>query len=89
MGVCYRIGGDEFAVCIDRADPKRIEKALQELRGWLERENQTEPMALRIAWGYAIRRDEKQSAQTALNQADRRMYTHKQQIKRIRLLEES
>ena len=46
-------------------------------------------MALRIAWGYAIRRDEKQSAQTALNQADRRMYTHKQQIKRIRLLEES
>ncbi len=88
LGVCYRIGGDEFVVCIDRADPNRIEQALQGLREWLEGENQTDPMALRMAWGYAIRQDEKQSAQTVLNQADRKMYTHKQQIKNLGLLEE-
>lgn len=89
LGVCYRMGGDEFVVCIDRADERRVQEALRGLEEWLEQENRTDPMMLRMAWGYAIRRDERQSAQAVLNRADREMYAHKQRIKNMGVLEQS
>ena len=84
MGECYRIGGDEFVACVQRADTERIEAALGALEAWMEEQNRTDDLRLQMAWGFAVRCGEEQSAQEVLGCADEKMYEQKRQSKACR-----
>lgn len=77
IGECFRIGGDEFAVCLHGTSPKAIEKSLQAFAADVAREEQAYPEPLDIAWGYAVQPTPPLSPEELMKQADARMYANK------------
>ena len=86
FGVCYRIGGDEFAAVLDTDDTQIIEQALDKLERAEEAYMQAEtpPVPLQIAYGYALYFPKNMPLEIAENMADQRMYTMKRMMKTIK-----
>lgn len=81
LGHCYRIGGDEFAVLIQKTTEKQIERAFEMLDELLIRRQEDRVYPLRVAKGYGVRMEEQQSADDLIRTADRRMYQNKRKMK--------
>ena len=86
LGVCYRIGGDEFAAVLDTDDTQIIEQALDKLERAEEANMQAEPppVPLQIAYGYALYFPKNMPLEIAENMADQRMYAMKRMMKAIK-----
>ncbi|MDE6016418.1 MAG: GGDEF domain-containing protein [Acetatifactor sp.] len=85
-GICYRIGGDEFACIISGEDVAgRCEKAIVCFKKGMDDYNSVEgqPFRISIASGYALydKLQEKEMLMDVYQQADVRMYENKKQIK--------
>lgn len=79
IGVCCRIGGDEFCVLVEAQNLPRCEKALKELDKKVEEVNrQNREYEVHIAYGYAIfdREQDKELSDTR-SRADANMYQMK------------
>ena len=83
LGICYRIGGDEFTAILDTDDIQLVEKALKKLEYAENVYTQTEkpPVPLQIAYGYALYIPNTISLETAENTADQKMYDMKRMMK--------
>ncbi len=86
LGICYRIGSDEFAAILDTDDAAKVEQALSNLERAAESYNSAEnpPVSLQIAYGYAMYFPKNMSVEIAENMADKRMYEMKRIMKAIR-----
>ena len=82
IGVCYRIGGDEFCILIREGDTEQIQEALYRLQQILEEKNRSRRMPLSIACGYAIRENAEESMEQVFNRADEMMYDVKFRMKK-------
>lgn len=85
-GICYRIGGDEFACIISGEDVAgRCEKAIACFKKAMDDYNAVkgQPFRISIASGYAIydKLQENEKLMDVYQQADDRMYENKKQIK--------
>lgn len=81
IGTCYRIGGDEFCVCIPEGDESAIQAALAQVQQLVAQKNEQRVMAMSIACGYAIRRDRSESMEQLFNRSDEMMYDTKYRMK--------
>ena len=82
MGVCYRIGGDEFCILIREGDVNRISQRLQHLEQLAVEEDKGRRMPLSIACGYAVREGAQESMEQLFNRADEMMYDVKFRMKK-------
>ncbi len=85
-GICYRIGGDEFAGILSGADMDgRCEKAIDCFKKAMDDYNSVkgQPFRISIASGYAVydKLQENETLMEVYQQADARMYENKKQIK--------
>lgn len=85
-GICYRIGGDEFACIISGEDvATRCEKAIVCFKKAMDDYNSVkgQPFCISIASGYAVydKLQENEMLMDVYQQADVRMYENKKQIK--------
>ncbi len=77
-GLCYRVGGDEFCVVIDREiDPCKIKDLNNRLKEQLALESNCHLVMPSIAIGYAFYEPEKTKIYDVIKEADRRMYSDK------------
>ncbi|MCM1388364.1 MAG: GGDEF domain-containing protein [Bacillus sp. (in: Bacteria)] len=88
-GVCYRIGGDEFACILSGEDMTGCcEKALSCFKKAMDEYNSVkgQPFHISIASGYAVydKLHENETLMDVYQQADARMYENKKQIKAAR-----
>lgn len=85
-GTCYRTGGDEFAAILDTDDARITEQAFKQLEQAEKAYNaeETPPVPLQLAYGYAIYVPETMSLEAAENLADQRMYEMKRMMKAVR-----
>ncbi|MCM1552760.1 MAG: GGDEF domain-containing protein [Butyrivibrio sp.] len=88
-GVCYRIGGDEFACIVSGEDAGGCcERAIGCFQKAMKEYNSVEgqPFRISIASGYAVydKRHENEMLMDIYQQADARMYENKKQIKAMR-----
>ena len=87
-GMCYRIGGDEFAVILNGSDAeKRCESGIMEFKEAQKALNieAKKPFRISIACGYALYGKAKENAKLidTYREADARMYQNKKQIKSV------
>ena len=80
-GLCYRIGGDEFAMVLWRA-PESVEALNAQLERRLKDRQRQDPRLPDVSVGYARIDDEHLSPEEALEWADHMMYGHKARKKR-------
>ena len=85
-GICYRIGGDEFACIVSGEDvDDRCEKAIVFFKKGMDDYNAVkgQPFRISIASGYAVydKSQENEMLMDVYQQADTRMYENKKQIK--------
>lgn len=83
VGRCYRIGGDEFCVIIERAKEAFLKSKFQELEHLQDAYNRTEEeIPMQIAHGYAIYHDSIDvDIESTRNRADAIMYQNKKRLK--------
>ncbi|UOD34364.1 diguanylate cyclase [Deferribacteraceae bacterium V6Fe1] len=75
-----RIGGDEFAVIIQKANENVVKSLYQRILATQEKINQSLANKVSMAVGFAIAKNEKEITE-AMKKADENMYSHKRQIK--------
>ncbi len=75
-GECFRIGGDEFTVILERAEGREIERDLERLHAAVRRYNDMHGCTVDLAYGYA--RGDAAEADRLFGQADAKMYAQKQ-----------
>ena len=85
-GICYRIGGDEFACIVSGKDvTDRCEEAIDRFKKGMDDYNSVkgQPFRISIASGYAVydKLQENEMLMDVYQQADARMYENKKQIK--------
>lgn len=82
LGKGYRIGGDEFVVILENSTAEEVEKALEAFQQRVQKENgQKETHCLSIAAGYALWKQESDTAEELFRRADADMYVRKQKMK--------
>jgi diguanylate cyclase (GGDEF)-like protein len=82
IGLCYRIGGDEFCAVIRRASRLNIDKYLDSLREEQDNYNKkSELVKIHIAVGYAVYRDSDADIEETRSRADVSMYRNKKMLK--------
>lgn len=74
--IVARIGGDEFAVILPRANHLKTQKLIKEMK-YLASLSQPENITLTVAFGYAIKTDTKSSFNDILAEAENQMYRRK------------
>lgn len=78
LGVCYRVGGDEFVIIIHRQPQLVVDAAFTALREAVEENNDGDDIVLELAHGYAVKqKNEEFDAEAMYRIADRRMYEDK------------
>lgn len=82
IGVCYRIGGDEFCVLIREGDSTQIVDCIQQLEQLTAEKNKSRKMPLTIACGYAVRESIQETMEQVFNRADEMMYDVKFRMKK-------
>ncbi|MDR3588418.1 MAG: GAF domain-containing protein [Negativicutes bacterium] len=76
--VAARIGGDEFAILLPRANEKIAVSLSERLKSQIERYNHKTPgVPLSVSFGYAVRRTLDISIEDLLKEADNNMYREK------------
>lgn len=76
MGVCYRIGGDEFVVICQNTDEASIKQALEQMEEKIAIENANSELEISIAYGYAFSKNNEE-LKDLLHVADQNMYITK------------
>lgn len=76
--VAARIGGDEFAIILPRADELIAQSICKRIRTQIERYNESNGgVPVSVSLGYAVKRDKGVTMQDLLKDADNRMYREK------------
>ncbi|MCK4277977.1 MAG: diguanylate cyclase [Desulfurellaceae bacterium] len=75
--IIARIGGDEFAVILPRADENAAKAFCNRFRDACKRYNRKTQLKLSIALGYAVQSGQYKDMEKVLEQADENMYTEK------------
>lgn len=82
VGVCYRIGGDEFVIILDVIDKNKIEDYIQQIHHLFELKTMGIVGEHSLSIGYAIFDEElDQTLNETLKRADHMMYENKRRIK--------
>lgn len=81
MGESFRIGGDEFCVLIKECEPENIMERLDKVEKLIAEKNRNRVMQLSVAFGYAVRADRNERAETLINRCDEMMYDVKHRMK--------
>lgn len=76
MGVCYRIGGDEFVVICQNTDEASIKQAFEQMEEKIAIENANSELEISIAYGYAFSKNNEE-LKDLLHVADQNMYITK------------
>lgn len=79
IGKCYRIGGDEFLICMENTNPVSLDGKLFELDQLTHSKRKKPPLSL--ASGYAFRR-QGETLKELLDRADKAMYERKVEMKK-------
>lgn len=82
IGICYRIGGDEFCILIREGSSTQIVDCMQRLQELTAERNKSRKMPLTIACGYAIRENAQETMEQVFNRADEMMYDVKFRMKK-------
>lgn len=80
-GSCFRVGGDEFVVLLDKKYQDEVTDMMQALQEAIAKENATRDFPLSIACGYAVPKDAQDSYDRIYREADEKMYAHKRKMK--------
>lgn len=90
VGVCYRIGGDEFVVVIHKALRLNPDKYIRQLRKREQEYNrQDKEIQMQIACGYATCKSEEDTIERIRRRADSAMYKNKKELKQQERIAES
>ncbi len=82
IGICYRIGGDEFCVICKNTTDNTIKDALNNLEETSKKVEKNHIFRISIAYGYAVYNEkEDESIYEAFEHADQAMYLHKTRLK--------
>ena len=83
IGTCYRTGGDEFIVVVDRGEIPQTEMAIGQMQRSTDAYNETKHphVSLQIAYGYAAYTPQGDQLEVAEQLADQRMYEKKRKMK--------
>lgn len=83
IGECYRIGGDEFLVVIQKASKISVDKYIQQLRRRENEYNQhVTEIEMQIACGYAVCIGDEDTIEEIRKRADASMYENKAAMKK-------
>lgn len=82
---CYRVGGDEFVICLKNKNVQEVEAVIKKIEEEIAEENTYKDIELSVAIGYAWSDKEKKDLEVLLKQADAKMYANKQKIKAEKL----
>lgn len=82
IGLCYRIGGDEFCVITRKTDKDAVEQACQRFLNTMESIRRVDSRLPQVSLGYAYADDKTESIKSVISRADQQMYQFKQQRKR-------
>ena len=74
FGACYRIGGDEFCVILDRGDPEKLNR---QFRAAIARLHEQDARMPDVALGYAHYHADTTHIQKVIEEADEMMYRDK------------
>ncbi len=81
-GKCYRIGGDEFVVIIERQSQCDLMKLIHKMEQREDEFNQNQKIQMVIAWGIAVFDQENDcDLKATLQRADQAMYEKKKKMK--------
>lgn len=80
-GKCYRIGGDEFVVILERGTAEGTAETLAGMQRRIREENKGRKISLNIAAGLAVRQGKEDTAEVLFKRADEEMYAEKQRMK--------
>lgn len=86
--VCYRIGGDEFAVILSVEEEAVLEKLVESFYRYVEERNRGKELRLSIACGYCVYEDRTMDSMHVFREADRRMYENKKKQKAKRAVDQ-
>lgn len=83
-GSCYRIGGDEFVVCLYGLPRQRLPEYIAAFYREVESANALSEHSLSVACGYAWTDDPLRDLDSLFGEADAAMYREKQKVKQPR-----
>lgn len=83
IGLCFRIGGDEFCVITSNTDRAVIEHAYQKFLGEIVSMRKIEPRLPTVSIGHSFYDREKGTLDESILEADRQMYCFKQSRKKL------
>lgn len=82
IGLCFRIGGDEFCVIAKKANRAAVERAYSRFLQEIELMRKAEARLPMVSIGYSFTGDKSESIMDAVFEADQNMYRFKQQRKK-------
>lgn len=83
IGVCYRIGGDEFCAVIKECDKVDVQKRFERLKTLQKQYNQhSSDVNMQIAYGHAVFGEADATIEETRSRADIRMYQNKRKSKK-------
>ena len=77
IGVCYRIGGDEFAVVCQNSDESAVKDTIEKMENLISAVNSDSEPKISLSCGYAFGSDGINSFTDLFNVADKKMYLDK------------
>lgn len=81
VGICYRIGGDEFAVVCRDFNEAAVKAAIEKMETSISAANLEHDPKISLSYGYAFARDGISNFMELFNAADRDMYRDKRRRK--------
>lgn len=85
LGVCYRIGGDEFAILMKNTDEDVVKTGIQQIRNYLMQAESNNAYHIDVAIGTDVYSTETWSSQTRFHHhVDQKMYEDKLERKQLR-----
>ena len=79
LGLCFRVGGDEFCVLVLKPNRKAVEKACENFQEELDKVRREEERLPAVSVGWTLAQNE--PVADVIAQADQKMYEHKRRHK--------